>query len=178
MSSWDHPDGPSEEEMEDAIERAERSRQSIVRKPITPEQHAADEIEVWAAAVPDEPPILDCPVRDPMPEQTALGELGAWAAMSPRGSLKLPLHPREVTGTHPFVKRAGMTALNKILTVACAILAITVIYLSRDEVTASGPRSLLTRIHNRWTGTVVLCYPDGNKCTQVYPPSDAPDKRD
>jgi hypothetical protein len=71
-----------------------------------------------------------------------------------------------------------MAILSKVLIGICVILAAMVLYLCRDEVTSSGPRGMLTRIHNRWTGTVILCYPGGTKCVQVYPPSAEPDKQD
>jgi hypothetical protein len=41
--------------------------------------------------------------------------------------------------------------------------------LSREEVTPAGPGNMTTMVRNPWTGTVLLCPPDGRECRQTYP---------
>ena len=62
-----------------------------------------------------------------------------------------------------------MTTVNKALLALCIILLVLVLYLSREQVTAVGPRNLWTMVRNPWTGAVYLCAPDGGGCTQTYP---------
>jgi hypothetical protein len=108
--------------------------------------------------------------RPIMPEQTALGEIKAFAVATQR---RPPLSNHEPTNANSKApEKMAMTTLNKTLTVICVILA--VIYLSREEVTSAGPRNLGTRIHNRWTGSVVMCL--GGECSQIYPPVSASGK--
>lgn len=80
----------------------------------------------------------------------------------------------ETRGIPMFVRGSGMTTISKLLAGLCVILLMIIAYLSREEVTNAGPRNLQTRIHNRWTGTVVIgsSY-SGVECKQIYPPLDA-----
>jgi hypothetical protein len=66
----------------------------------------------------------------------------------------------------------GMTLLNKALLTVCIVLALTVVYLGREQVTPAGPRNVMTMVRNPWTGRVYLCMPYGGECRQTYPPVD------
>lgn len=59
-----------------------------------------------------------------------------------------------------------MNVREKALIAICVVMVSTVAYLSRDEVSTIG-NGYSTEVHNRWTGSIVRCDPDG--CSQVYP---------
>jgi len=99
------------------------------------------------------------------PEQAALDEAEAFAAATPDFPPLLCCDPVVPYASEEVATK--VTMLNKALIGLCVILALTVLYLTREEVTGAGPRNIVTRIHNRWTGTVIMC--GGGECRQVYP---------
>lgn len=75
--------------------------------------------------------------------------------------------------SHHGQRAAKLNAVSKILLAVCAALLLTVIYLSREQVSPAGPRNMFTMVRNPWTGTIVLCAPYGGECRQTYPPTAA-----
>lgn len=62
-----------------------------------------------------------------------------------------------------------MTNGAKVLLGVVAALLFLLASVGRYEVHQAGPRNVMAWVHDRWTGTVQLCAPNGSACYPIHP---------